>query len=241
MTRNPATRNPSPTRHKSAWIVLFGLFVLGVTSCKSTDSTPQPDESRLDSGWRRPNRPWREAHYAPIKATIPTVADAELVDDDEFCMMCHQTYVEAFANNVHRQGKCESCHGPASRHLETCGKEPGMILGFKTMSPIERSEACAKCHEQDACAPGTNWRTSVHAHSDVACTDCHRNHYNVPPGTPPTTLPGEDARHREENSNELVGYQEPSDQLASLRGTSNNLGEEAPGTCYQCHGDKQEL
>ncbi len=57
------------------------------------------------------------------------------------------------------------------------------------MKKAERSEVCAQCHEQNACAPGLEWRTSAHAHHGVACTDCHvKNHYNVPEGTP-TTVP----------------------------------------------------
>ena len=35
------------------------------------------------------------------------------------------------------------------------------------------------------------WRTSKHAHCGVTCVDCHRGHYNVPPGTPATTEPGD--------------------------------------------------
>ena len=35
------------------------------------------------------------------------------------------------------------------------------------------AELCLRCHEQNACAPGAQWRTSKHAHNGVTCTNCH--------------------------------------------------------------------
>ena len=100
-------------------------------------------------------------------------------------MTCHEAYVNSFHENVHRGQTCQSCHGPASKHLETQGKEPGLIFSFKKgVDPVARAEACLKCHEQNQCSPGTQWRTSKHAHVGVTCVDCHRGHYNVPEGTP---------------------------------------------------------
>lgn len=223
-------------------LILLGVGTVAVTSCKSTSDVTRPEESRLDFGWTKSNTPWQATCYAPLKAEIPEIADAEFVDDDEFCAMCHKDYVEAFAHNVHRQGKCESCHGPASLHLETRGKEPGLILSFKTMTPAERSETCLKCHAQDACSPGATWRTSAHANCGVACTDCHKNHYNVPAGTPATSLDEEAMRLLPDLRVRTVALQEESaEKLPSLRGTSNNLGAVAPDVCYRCHGDTIQL
>jgi DmsE family decaheme c-type cytochrome len=187
---------------------------------------------------------------------MPQVEGAEYVNNDALCKVCHLTYVDAFENNVHRKEGCEGCHGPASRHLETRGEEPGMIRSFRTMKKAERSEVCAQCHEQDACAPGLEWRTSSHAHHGVACTDCHvRAHYNVPEGTPPTVPDFSQLKEIEKwirlvsqqpveaDDSEENTRQKPaaSQDLPSLSGTSSFLGAVAPYICYTCHGDKYDL
>ncbi len=172
----------------SFYVLVAGLSVLALVSCRSTEHI-NPEETRLDDGLVKANLRWQAAAYPPLRVAIPQVPGAEFVNEDRICHVCHKTHVESFQNNVHRQQSCESCHGPASRHLETRGKQPGLILNFKTMKRAERSEVCAKCHEQDACAPASDWRTSAHAHRGVACTDCHvKNHYNVAEGTPKTTV-----------------------------------------------------
>jgi DmsE family decaheme c-type cytochrome len=217
-----------------------------------------PEEERLDRGWTKPNEPPPRATYPVLKVAMPTIEGAEYVRDDALCKVCHLTYVESFESNVHRRASCESCHGPASRHLESRGNEPGTILSFNVMKKAERSEVCAKCHELDSCAPGNQWRTSAHAHHGVACTDCHvRAHYNVPPDTP-TTVPDFSLLHQIEDWVRLASSRasasadndprpaggtdaEPSEELPSLRGTSDFLGAVAPYVCYNCHGDKYDL
>lgn len=167
-----------------------------------------------------------EILYGRLQVPIPEVPDAEFVNDDELCLTCHEAYTKTFPENVHCGDSCESCHGPASRHLETRGKEPGLILSFKTLGAAERSELCLKCHEENGCSPGAQWRYSVHAHKGVTCVDCHRGHYNVPLGTPATTEPGESAYGPGGVPIELTSYQ---GAVASLAGSSDNLGASAPG------------
>jgi DmsE family decaheme c-type cytochrome len=228
---------------------LAWLVVSFVVSCKSMNRIPSDDEPRIDSGWPVQKASFQEANLRRIEVAIPTIPDAEYVNDDEFCANCHETHSEAYPRNVHRKQSCEECHGPASRHLETRGKEPGLILDFKAMQPAQRSEICAKCHEENGCAPGNTWRRSVHAHQGVACTDCHHNHYNVPPGTPVVSLDTNASQALPEdwkfqlasNRAAMNASLEETEALPSLRGTSNNLGAVAPQVCYQCHGDKREL
>ncbi len=226
---------------KGFWLILLGFLLSVVASCQSTKRSVWKDEPRLDAGWTKANSPWREASYPPVSGTVPDIPGAEMVDFDDICATCHKTHHETFAGNVHRQQKCESCHGPASRHVETRGKEPGLIRNFKTMTPVQRSEVCATCHEQDACRPGAKWRSSTHANKGVACTDCHQAHYNLPEGTPTTTLEDEQARRNIPRQDIVVRGQDPEKKLPSLRGTSNNLGAIAPGVCYQCHQEKHDL
>ena len=230
----------SPVSLSACGLVLLGLFSVGMTSCRYPSTDAAPVEPQLDPGWPKGNDFFHEAAYGTAPVAIPEIPGAEYVNDDELCMTCHEAYTKQFANNVHRNGKCESCHGPASRHLVTRGKEPGLILSFKTMHPAEAAEACLKCHEDDACSPGAQWRFSRHAECGVTCTDCHISHYNVPEGTPATTEPGEAALNLDEEEwQPLVRGQDPGD-LPSLAGTSNNLGAVAPYTCYRCHQDHQQ-
>jgi len=228
----------------SLWLSVLGLLCVSLASCGFPHSQPRRAETYVGPGGPQPNRPFSEKALPAIYATLPVVADAEYVNDDELCLSCHKVYAESMQQNIHRgihqEGQaCEACHGPASRHLEARGKEPGLILNPKKLEPAEAAELCLRCHEQDACAPGAQWRTSTHAHNNLTCITCHTAHYNVPPGTPPTTEPGEEARDGNGAPISLVSFEAPQD-IETLRAMSNNLGAQAPDTCYRCHGDLAE-
>jgi DmsE family decaheme c-type cytochrome len=223
-------------------------------SCQSPHESTRRTEPNLDPGWPRGNPFFTQVSYQEVKGTLPTIAGAEYVNDDELCATCHGAYAKSFVENVHHNDSCEGCHGPASRHLETRGKEPGLIFSFKTGDPVARAEACLRCHEENNCAQGTRWRRSKHAFCKVTCVDCHRGHYNVPPGTPATTEPGATTMQRLPGAATMVtyqtsgqgnaggqGYKPPARNLPSLRGTSQHMGAVAPGVCYRCHGDMQDL
>jgi DmsE family decaheme c-type cytochrome len=194
----------------------------------------------------KPGPYWEEKRLEPVSGSIPRIPDAEMINDDQICMVCHETFVNLHQKDIHREQSCETCHGPASQHVRARGKEPGTILSFKRMSPADRSEVCMKCHEQNACAPGPKWRTSAHAHSGVSCTDCHKAHYNVPPGTPPAQLAGlgdsqplvKPARAQEPSKSE----QEPAKpDPKALKAESRFLGAANPDTCTRCHQQQAEM
>ncbi len=227
-----------PVQLSSVGLAIPALLLLGIASCTSSHRPTRRMETNLDPGWPKGNDFFHQASYGKLQVAIPEVADAEYVDDDEFCETCHGAYYEAFQNNVHRGESCESCHGPASRHLETRGKEPGLILSFKNLPAAAQSELCLKCHEESQCAPGTRWRYSAHAHRGVACTNCHTNHYNVPPGTPATTEPGMTSSG---GLVQPVNFQGETDTQPSLLGTSSALKAVAPYVCYRCHDDMAEF
>lgn len=222
---------------------LLAVWVIGFASCGFPNQGNRRAEDYSGPGWPKPDAKFQQVAYQVPRVPIPTIPDAEYVNDDELCLTCHQTYTETFAHNVHRvvegEGKCETCHGPASRHLETRGKEPGTQLSFKTMTPAERSEVCMQCHEEYCCSPGAQWRTSKHACVGLSCTDCHQSHYNVPAGTPATTEPSF-AQDRSRMNATLVSYLQDED-MTSLAGSSNNLNAVAPQVCYQCHGDMASM
>jgi len=238
-----------PGRGSVVGVTVGAILLLAIASCQSPQVVERRTDVPLDPGPPRGNNFFHEVSYGPAGATVPKIEGAELVNDDELCAECHPAYSKAFANNVHRGDGCESCHGPASKHLETRGKEPGMIFSFKeNVDPWVRAEACLRCHEEHACTEGARWRTSKHAHCGVTCTDCHRGHYDVPPGTPATQEPGQTASSANGQPIRLTGYadapkpKEPGKpKYPSLRGTSNHMGAIAPGICYRCHSDFQEF
>lgn len=209
------------------------ITLVVVAACNGPQGSARRDDVDLTPYMPKPQQKFQEVQLAALQVARPQILDAEYVDDDELCMTCHSTYVQAHKTNVHRGQSCEKCHGPGSRHMESRGKEPGSILSLKALTPPERSEICLQCHEQNACTPGGQWRTSKHAHNGVACTDCHTQHYNVPPGTPSTQLADNEVPSREQ----LVSYlqESPSVDQETLREQSHNLGALSPHVCYRCH------
>lgn len=220
----------------------LSLLILGLSSCahRANRTTTAENEDYLRPYGAKPKLLSREAETHIVQASYPMIQDAEMVGEDEICATCHKNYVDSFAHNVHRGQKCEDCHGPASKHLETRG-EPGTILSFKNLHPNQSAEVCLKCHEQNACTPGAQWRSSVHAQKNVTCNDCHRSHYNVPPGTPAVNEPGALAENPDAQPIEQTSLQEDGENLPSLRGTSHALGAIAPTICYRCHEDTYAL
>lgn len=243
-------------------LVLISGLCLAFASCQSSHDPTRRTEPELPSRTAlpmpsdspRPSRVFTQVSYQEAKAALPKIPDAEYVSDDEICLNCHGAYAKTFAeSNVHRGEGCEGCHGPASKHVETRGKEPGLIFSFKTgpkVNGVMLAEACLRCHEQNQCAEGTRWRTSKHAQCGVTCVSCHRGHYNVPPGTPATTEPQSAMRTPRPRAT-LVSLNAALDdtlkkpagaaKLPSLRGTSHHMGAVAPGLCFSCHADKTEL
>ncbi|NOX53193.1 MAG: hypothetical protein GXP27_01885, partial [Planctomycetes bacterium] len=148
--------------------VIVAILAMGIASCRSTHN---PRVTKLQDGWPKGHAAFQQTSFVMRKVAIPQVPEAEYVDDVELCMMCHEAYANYMEKNVHRglrEGQsCEACHGPASRHLETRGKEPGLILSFKTLSAREKSAICMKCHEEDDCSPGAQFRASRHAQKGV--------------------------------------------------------------------------
>ena len=232
-------------RDFSIRVLPLAVLCLSLTAC----GFPQQRDTRraeteLQQGWPKPNEKFVQVSLPEIRADLPVVEGAEFINDDELCMTCHQVYAQTFQQNVHRrihqeEQACEACHGPASKHVQTRGQEPGMLINFKTLPPAQAAEACLKCHEQNACAPGASWRTSKHAHAGMSCVVCHQSHYNVPPGTRPTTAPGEEVRNENGAPTTLVSFMQEMDQV-TLRTQSNNLNAMAPESCYRCHGDMQQ-
>ena len=255
-------RSGTVAKRAAAGLLLWALSAVFLTSCKAITESTRFGKDYITRHWARAKEPSRPPR-AIVKVPLPTIPGAKYVNNDQLCQVCHKAYVEAFEGNVHRNQQCEACHGPASKHLGTRGVGEGTILSFRNLKKAEKSEVCAQCHEHTTCDPGSEWRSSKHAHQGVACTDCHvRNHYNVPtdlPITDPDLAVTETANWAKLVSQRLSDELEDVDGSAtavegvgddalkpkparpSLRGTSNNLGAIAPYVCYRCHDEKYDL
>ena len=242
--------NKRPFRFSTAGLVAVGCLCLAFASCHSAHDPTCRTEGELPARHEPPlerltppvaDQPFQQVCYETVHAEVPKPQGAEYVNDTDICATCHETYVKTFADNVHRRDNCEACHGPASRHVETRGQEPGLIFSFKKGNPAVLAEACCVSRTK-LLQPRRQWRTSKHAHCGVTCVSCHRAHYNVPPGTPATTAPGGAANgvQFQHVAAHFVAETKKA-ELPSLRGTTHNLGAFAPGVCYRCHCDKKDL
>jgi DmsE family decaheme c-type cytochrome len=128
----------------------------------------------LSVGWtlaeaKPPNRP---IDWAKLN---PAFAGATFVNDPSQCAACHEDVMGPFEGTIHARAlghgapeadKCESCHGPRSRHLENQTDE----LAFERLTPSQQSAVCMQCHEGGA---RFGWKAGAHRASDVSCVSCH--------------------------------------------------------------------
>jgi DmsE family decaheme c-type cytochrome len=180
-------------------------------------------------------RPFAEKQFPAVTGSAPKIAGAEMVNDDTLCATCHNAYSKAHRTSIHRNQACESCHGPASEHLKSRGTKPGTIISFKTATPADQNEVCLKCHDQQVKDRFVEqkWRTSAHAHGGSACSACHKNHYTVPAGTPPTQV-GMGPTDLPPRPKETEA------DIKAIRSTYESVGIPSAQGCYQCHGGGPE-
>lgn len=241
----PARINQPRVESCVSW--LLALVCLSIPACGVFVQNGGPLDWLSGPALPRPHLDFRETSLPPLKAELPIIEGAKYVDDDEECFSCHEEYEKTHKSNVHHnlRGKnsCEACHGPCSKHVDSSGEKPGSVLSFKSMDAAQRSEACGRCHEGDACSSGsmvTNWRTSVHAHAGVSCTECHRAHYDVPARKQADSTSDSESGSAESRV-ALASHQQPSKTSPSANVPSNSLGAATPDLCYRCHGDMLDL
>ena len=81
----------SITHRKNHWwvssigLVVTGLLVVGIASCKSPHDPTVRTEPNLAPGFPRPNPMFTQVSYQEVKAATPTIQGAEYVNDDEIC------------------------------------------------------------------------------------------------------------------------------------------------------------
>lgn len=73
----------------------------------------------------------------------------------------------------HNVQGCESCHGPASAHVEG-GGDKSKIFTFKNVTSEETAQQCLKCHANNQ--DHQSFLNSEHNRAGVTCTSCHSVH-----------------------------------------------------------------
>jgi hypothetical protein len=93
------------------------------------------------------------------------------------CMECHDDIVEAKAGGYHKNLACETCHGPAAKHVEAEGD-------VALRAPRERGY-CPLCHEYLPSRPTGFPQIISASHNPIKpCISCHDAHDPAPPETP---------------------------------------------------------
>ncbi|MDY0190099.1 MAG: GSU2203 family decaheme c-type cytochrome [Desulfuromonas sp.] len=165
-----------------------------------------------------------------MDATIPELPGAAFVGDMT-CLECHEDLGSAFQHNIHNQladfeyvangveaQGCESCHGPASLHVED--GDSCKVIRFAALNAAQSSAVCQKCHTD---GDSMEWNHSTHASYGVGCMDCHIVHGD------------------NENSGMLI---KPQDELcyschqdikAKMHMPNHHPVKEGKMTCNDCH------
>jgi DmsE family decaheme c-type cytochrome len=184
----------------------------------------------------------------------PDLADAVTVSDIQECTGCHDDYLRAYATTHHgrNQVECESCHGPASKHLKSPRKKPTLMVSFSEESGLtsgQKASVCLQCHEG---SKRTYWQGGPHEASDVSCNSCH---YVMARRSDTALTMTEDASeicltcHLEKRGQILKSSHMPVREgkmnCADCHNPHGSFGRNLLKTatvndsCYQCHADKR--
>ena len=101
---------------------------------------------------------------------------------DSDCLECHESETAGYYRGFHADIQrlrvpgvdaigCESCHGPASMHVDS--EDPENIVNPATADAELANALCITCH-RDGHLDG--FRSSLHGVNDVTCVSCHTVH-----------------------------------------------------------------
>ncbi|MBZ5592995.1 MAG: DmsE family decaheme c-type cytochrome [Acidobacteriia bacterium] len=132
-----------------------------------------------------------------VVAALPVFGQKESPQKDaaqgfigsDACKTCHADVWSKFYKNPHfksvASGKetpehtgCESCHGPAAKHVEAHGGK-ATIVAFSQLEPKQILDNCLRCHAETLSR--ANIRRSLHTENNVVCTSCHSIHKSPVP------------------------------------------------------------
>jgi len=155
------------------------LFALILVVAVGTAASPKQEPAKPPAS--------QEAKTATAPAETPAPAGPKEFVGSETCQACHEDIFNAFQKDPHKavdfdkkrgheNNACESCHGPASKHVETLSADE--IVNPAKLSAARIDETCLSCHRNQPTHIGRI--QSGHARSRVACTSCHLMHKSDP-------------------------------------------------------------
>lgn len=120
----------------------------------------------------------------PGALPLPATAEGAKYVGAEVCAQCHYDKFVSYMNQPHSQSGdprtpgarfgCESCHGPASAHVEGGGgRTVGNLMTFSKETAENKSAVCLQCHTR---GNQSLWHGSAHDQRNLGCTDCHSVH-----------------------------------------------------------------
>lgn len=90
---------------------------------------------------------------------------------NKYCVDCHEDQALLLLEGTHQNLKCETCHGPGFRHVES-NENVDIIL------PVGR-EFCGKCHSLNAARSKSVVKQVIireHNIEEKECVNCHNPH-----------------------------------------------------------------
>ncbi|MDA8019002.1 MAG: hypothetical protein MPN21_16295 [Thermoanaerobaculia bacterium] len=146
-------------------LILTASFAMFSVPTWSSDSTLQAQEG---------SDPAASSHISAARAVVASCADCHEVDTPGYTHNPHAV-LNLDAGLAARWGvtsSCDACHGDATEHIETAGKD-GTIFAFgDDRSSAVKIEACLQCHS-DA---HPRFFSTAHAQAGLDCSSCHSIH-----------------------------------------------------------------
>lgn len=86
------------------------------------------------------------------------------------CGQCHQDKLQALSKGEHSSLNCQTCHGPAAKHVKKPDEQSPKVAGS--------AELCGACHKDIAGRDGQQIKTvQLQTHSGgLECAECHNPH-----------------------------------------------------------------
>ena len=196
---------------------------------------------------RRPTTPSARSPTRRSTGAVPKLDGAEMVNDDEICMQCHEAYVKSFHDERPPRAELRSL----PRAGQPARGDPRQGAGADLqLQEGRRSGGPGRGLLEVPRAEPVRGRRPV---ADLQARPLRRDLRRLPPR--PLQRARRHARHHACHERQasfaavarratLVSYnaaEAAKKDLPSLRGTSHHLGAMAPDLCLKCHCDMRDL